>query len=88
MANHVSALKRARQSELQRVRNKSVRTKVRNHIKAVREAIDSGDAEKAREALQAAVPMIDKAAGKGVLHRNNAARQVSRLSKKVHTLSA
>ena len=88
MANHVSALKRARQSEARRMRNKAVRTIVRNHIKTVRQAIDSGDTEKAREALQAAVPMIDKAASKGVLHKNNAARQVSRLSKQVYALSA
>ena len=88
MANHPSAMKRARQSAKRRARNRAYRTRVRRVIKAVRQAVQAGDAEAAREALQRAIPIIDKAASKGVLHWRNAARKVSRLSRQVHALSA
>jgi small subunit ribosomal protein S20 len=88
LANHASALKRAKQTEIRRVRNKAYRTKVRNMVKLVRQAVDAKDVEQAQTALNEAVPMIDKAASKGVYHKNNAARKVARLSKQVHALSA
>lgn len=88
MANHASALKRAKQSENRRLRNKAYRTKVRSMVKLVRQAVEAKDQEQAKEALQQAIPMIDKAAGKGVYHKNNAARKVARLSKQVHALGA
>lgn len=88
MANHQSALKRAKQSEKRRIRNKSVRTNLRRTIRTVRQAVEAGDAAMAQEALSAAIPVIDKAASKGVIHRNNASRKISRLAQKVNGLSA
>ncbi|MCB2193403.1 MAG: 30S ribosomal protein S20 [Deltaproteobacteria bacterium] len=86
MANHASALKRARQNEKRSERNRAYRTRVRNMIKQVRQAIEAGDAEAAQSALSQAVPIIDKAAGKGIYHRKNAARKISRLSRQVSSL--
>ncbi len=86
LANHASALKRARQNEKRRMRNKAYRTRVRGVIKSVRQAIQAKDPEAAREALNRAVPIIDKAASKGVLPKKNASRKISRLAKQVHAL--
>ncbi|MCB2227525.1 MAG: 30S ribosomal protein S20 [Desulfarculaceae bacterium] len=83
MANHASALKRARQNLKRNARNKAYRTRVRSVVKLVRQAIEAGDAEAAQTALSKAVPVIDKAASKGVLHKKNASRKVSRLSSQV-----
>lgn len=88
MANHASALKRARQNEKRRLRNKAYRTRVRSVIKSVRQAIEAGDSEAAQTALAQAVPVIDHAAGKGVMHKKNASRKISRLARQVHSLSA
>jgi len=86
LANHKSALKRARQNEVRRLRNKAVKTQVKGLVKDVRQAVETGQAEEAAQALALTVPMIDKAASKGVIHRRNASRKVSRLSKKVARL--
>ncbi|MFH2128635.1 MAG: 30S ribosomal protein S20 [Pseudomonadota bacterium] len=86
MANHASALKRARQIEKRSMRNKAYRTRVRSVVKQVRQAIAAGDADAAQTALTQAVPIIDKAAGKGIYHRKNAARKISRLSRQVSAL--
>ena len=86
MANHPSALKRARQNEKRRLRNKAVRTRMRNAIKAVRQAMETKDSQAAQEALGQAMPVIDQAAAKGVIHRNNASRRISRLARQVHSL--
>ena len=86
MANHASALKRARQNEERRMRNKAYRTRVRGAVKSVRQAISAKDQEAARAALKAAEPIIDKAASKGVLPKRTAARKISRLAKQVHAL--
>lgn len=86
MANHASALKRARQIEKRSMRNKAYRTRVRSVVKQVRQAIAAGDADAAQTALSQAVPIIDKAAGKGIYHRKNAARKISRLSRQVSAL--
>ena len=88
MANHASALKRARQNEQRRMRNKAVRTKLRGAIKSVRQAIEAKDQDAARTALSAAEPVIDQAASKGVLPKRTAARKISRLAKQVHALQA
>jgi small subunit ribosomal protein S20 len=88
LANHKSALKKIRQDEKRRVRNKVVRTRYRNLIKAVRLAIESGDNERAKEALGVAFPYLQRAASKGVMHANKAARYVSRLTKQVEAMSA
>ena len=86
MANHASAKKRAKQNEVRRVRNRSYRTRVRTSIKAVRAALEAKDVEQAQEALSQAIPMIDKAASRGVLHPRNASRNISRLASQVHAL--
>mgnify|MGYP006374874861 CR=1 FL=1 len=75
MANHKSALKRIRSSEKKRVRNRLVRSKTRTEVKKARTAIQAGDVENARQATLEAIRTLDKAAVKGVLHRNNAARR-------------
>ena len=87
MAHHKSALKRIKQNEKKYLRNKHIRSTLRTFIKRVREAVESKDQTQAKEALQAAIPVIDKAASKGVIHRSNASRNVSRLTKLVNTLA-
>lgn len=86
MAHHKSALKRIKQNEKRRLRNKHNKSSLRTFIKRVREAVEGKDAAAAREALAAAIPVIDKAATKGVIHSSNASRSVSRLTKLVNTL--
>jgi small subunit ribosomal protein S20 len=88
LANIKSAKKRARQSEKRRMHNKSIRSAMRTSIKRVLGAIKAGDAAKAQEAYQAAVPMIDRMATKGIIHKNKAARHKSRLNAKIRQLSA
>lgn len=86
MAHHKSALKRIKQSEKKNERNKHVRSTLRTFIKRVREAAADKDAAKAKEALAAAIPVIDSAASKGVIHASNASRNISRLTRLVNTL--
>ncbi len=86
MAHHKSALKRIKQNEKKRLRNRHVRSTLRTFVKNVREAVAGNDQAAAREALAAAIPVIDKAASKGVIHSANASRSVSRLTKLVNTL--
>jgi len=88
MATHKSALKRNRQSEQRRLRNKRVKSFLRTRIKQVTSAIDAKDAAKARESLAKAVPVIAKAGAKGVIHKRNAARTVSRLTRAVNTVTS
>ena len=87
MANSPQARKRARQAQSHRARNVSHRSKVRTYIKKVVAAVDNGDAEAASAALNEAIPVIDRMAGKGIMHRNKAARHKTRLSAKVNALS-
>ncbi len=86
MANHKSALKRIKQTEKRTERNRHVRSTLRTFIKRVREAAAAKDASLAKEALAAAIPVIDTAASKGVIHASNASRNISRLTKLVNTL--
>lgn len=86
MANHKSALKRIKQTEKRTERNKHIRSTLRTFIKRVREAVAAKDSTLAKEALAAAIPVIDSAATKGVIHSSNASRNVSRLNKLVNTL--
>ncbi len=88
MANHKSALKRNRQAQLGRVRNKANRTRVKNVIRAVDEAIGEKSVETAQAALKLAIPAIQKAASKGAFHKKNASRKVSRLTKRVNAFAA
>lgn len=86
MANHKSALKRLRQNETRRVRNKGVRTGVRKAIKQVRSAVEENNPELAKTALAAATRQIRKAGSAGVYHAKNVSRKVSRLTKLVNKL--
>ncbi len=86
MAHHKSALKRIKQNIKRNERNKHVRSTLRTFIKRVREAVAAKDVTLAKESLEAAIPVIDSAASKGVIHRSNASRNVSRLNKLVNTL--
>ena len=88
MANSVQAKKRARQNEKRRQHNASLRSMVRTYLKKVDAAIVSGDQANAQEAYIAAVPVIDRMADKGIIHKNKAARHKSRLNAKVKALSA
>ena len=87
MVEHKSAIKRDRQSKARYARNKSVRSKVKTVIKKVETAIAEKSYDKAKGALASAIPIIDKAVSKNVIHRNTASRNISRLSKQVHALS-
>ncbi len=81
MANHKSALKRAKQSEIKRIHNKSIRTRINNIIKQLKLAISENASEKVAKNLVLAQSVIDKAAKKGVIHKKTAARKISRLTK-------
>jgi len=87
LANSPQARKRARQAQSHRTRNVSHRSKVRTYIKKVVTAVESGDREAANAALVEAIPVIDKMAGKGIMHRNKAARHKSRLTARVNSLA-
>lgn len=83
MANIKSAKKRIRTNERDRQRNQAVRSKVRSYVKKVLAAVDAKDEAKVKELAPVALSAIDKAASKGVLHPNNAARKKSRLQKHI-----
>ena len=88
MANSAQARKRARQAENRRRRNASQRSTLRTHIKNVLKAVAAGDAEAAQSAYQKAVPVIDKSVGKGLIHKNKAARHKSRLGQHVRAMQS
>ena len=87
MANHKSAVKRAAQSEIRRMRNKSVKTRIKNSIKIVRLAVSEKSSETTLKKLDDSKSIIDKAAKKGVIHTKTASRKISRLTKLVNTIS-
>ncbi|NTW77111.1 MAG: 30S ribosomal protein S20 [Syntrophaceae bacterium] len=86
MATHKSAEKRDRQSVKRRERNISSKSAVKTGIKSVLSAVGTKDKEASEKALKAAVPVIDKAAAKGVIHKKNASRKISRLTKKINAI--
>ena len=86
MANSPQARKRARQNEKRRRHNASFRSMVRSRIKKVRAAIEQKDKKAAAEAYRAAVPVIDRMADKGIIHKNKAARHKSRLNTAIKAL--
>lgn len=88
MANTTSAKKATRKMAARTDVNKSRRTRVRNFIRKVEEAIASGDQKAASEALKAAQPEMMRAASKGVMHANTVSRKISRLSSRVKAVSA
>lgn len=87
MANHKDAIKRNTQNIRRRARNRHYRSMMRNRIKAVHGAVESGDVDSAQAALKDAMSTIHRVASKGIIHRNQAARRISRLNKMVKTLA-
>ncbi len=88
MANSPQARKRARQGEARRQRKAGARSMFRTYIKKVIYAVEAGDKKAAEDAYKAAIPVIDAAASKGLIHKNKAARHKSRLHKHVKTMAA
>ncbi|MFZ2450333.1 MAG: 30S ribosomal protein S20 [Methylobacter sp.] len=86
MANTPQAKKRAKQAEKSRVRNAGQRSNLRTFIKKVLAAVRAGDKEQAQAAFKTAVPIIDSAVTKGLIHKNKAARSKSRLNARVKAL--
>ena len=80
MASHESALKAHRQNVKARERNRNLRTRLRGALRDIRAAIDAGTSDDVKGALRKTVSLVDKMAGKGLIHRNTAARYKSRLS--------
>jgi len=88
MANHVSSLKRARQTETRTAVNRANRTRVRTSLRDLREALASGDAKAAQAKFRETVAALDKSVQKGALHSNTVSRYKSRLNARVKALSA
>jgi small subunit ribosomal protein S20 len=87
MANHVSALKRVRQTERRTAVNRSNKSRVRGSLRALRTAIQKGDLKAATEQYRATASALDKSVQKGVLHSNTASRYKSRLNARVKALA-
>ncbi len=88
MAHHASALKQMRQSRKRKARNRRNLSQLKTHVKKLRAAVATGEAAAARTLLPETVAEIDRAAKKGVIHDNAAARYKSRLARKVSALPA
>jgi len=87
LANHKSAIKRARQNEIKRIQNKRLKTRIKKVTKEIHLAGDESQKSTALNRLNIAKSVIDKAAKKGAIHRNTASRKISRLSKVVDAIS-
>jgi small subunit ribosomal protein S20 len=88
MANIASQIKRNRQAIRRRERNKATRSALKTYVKRFRSAVESGDPEAAGEAYRVAARKLDKAASKGVVHRNYAANHKSKMAHKLNVLSS
>ncbi len=88
MANIKSAIKRIRQEEKRRMRNRAVKSEVKTRIKKFLKALEGNNREEIEKLLREAVSTIDRAARKGVIHKNNAARKKSRLYSKLNQLAS
>ena len=88
MANHKSAIKRARQNELRRVRNKSVKTRIKKIVKEVRSSAGETSEADMPAKIRTVQSAIDKASKKGVIHKRTAARKISRLKKLANSVSS
>ena len=86
MANHFSAIKRARQTETRTQRNRSNNSRLRTTLRELREALTKGDKQAAEQTFRKTVSALDKAIQKGVIHENTASRYKSRLSARVNAL--
>jgi small subunit ribosomal protein S20 len=82
VANIKSQIKRNKQNEKARVRNKAVKSSLKTSVRQFREAADAGDAEKVTQTMRAALTKLDKAASKGVIHKNQAANRKSAIAKR------
>ena len=87
MANTAQAKKRARQAEKSRIRNAGQRSNLRTFVKKIIAAVNAGDKEQAQAAYNTAVPIIDSAVTKGLIHKNKASRSKSRLNAKVKSIA-
>jgi small subunit ribosomal protein S20 len=83
VASHESALKAHRQNLRRREHNRQLRTRLRSALRDIRAAIDAGDPAKVKDALRDTISLVDKMAGKGLIHRNTAGRYKSRLAARV-----
>jgi small subunit ribosomal protein S20 len=88
LTTHKSALKRQKQNEKRRLRNVHVRSTLKTLVKKVRVAVEAKDIDKAKTALDEAIPAIVRAKSKGAIHGNTASRKVSRLTKLVNSLQS
>jgi small subunit ribosomal protein S20 len=88
VASHESALKAHRQNVKRREHNRQLRTRLRNALRDVRAAIDGGDPAQVKDSLRQTISLVDKMAGKGLIHRNTAGRYKSRLATRVSKRSA
>ena len=88
MANHKSAFKRARQSQVRKVRNQSYRTKAKNAVKEVRAAVVGNSEDQAKKSLVKAVSVLQKTVTKGVIHKKEASRKISRLTRQVNQIAS
>ncbi|MFQ5469229.1 MAG: 30S ribosomal protein S20 [Gammaproteobacteria bacterium] len=88
MANSAQARKRARQAEKNRKHNVTLRSNMRTATKKVVYAISEGNQEKAQDAFKSAAPLLDAMARKGIIHKNKAARQKSRLNRQIREINA
>ena len=84
MANHKSAIKRAKQSEIKRLNNMGYKTRMKKAVKDVRQAVSDNSTEKATEELRKAISIIQKNASKKVIHRKKASRKISRLARQIN----
>jgi small subunit ribosomal protein S20 len=87
MANHYSALKRARQTETRTARNRALKSRMRTALRQVREALASGNAQTAAQAFSSAASVLDKSVTKGVVHKNTASRYKSRLTARLKSMA-
>ena len=88
MANHFSALKRARQTETKTTRNRANKSRLRGALRSLREAIAKGDKQGAQSAYRSTVSVVDKGVQKGVIHKNTASRYKARLNARVKAVAA
>jgi len=87
VANHKDAIKRIKQNEVRRMRNRHYRSVMRNQIKRVRSAVKAGDKSTANAELSKAIGTIQRVAAKGIIHKNQAARRCSRLNAAVKQMA-
>ena len=88
MANIKSQIKRNRQNEAARLRNKSVKSTLKTAVRRFHEAVEAGEAEKANETARKAGRLLDKAVSKGVIHKNQAANRKSAIARKLAALGS